>query len=65
MKNSKARFFHELRYIDVLKKKLKVMDATAISLCMDNQMPIIVFNLFQKGNLKNVVLGQKIGTSVH
>ncbi|MBI4373620.1 MAG: UMP kinase [Deltaproteobacteria bacterium] len=65
IKNPKARFFHELRYIDVLKRNLKVMDATAISLCMDNQMPIVVFNLFQKRNLKNVVLGQKIGTLVY
>jgi uridylate kinase len=48
----------------VLKKQLKVMDATAISLCMDNQIPIIVFNLRHKGNIKRVVLGEKVGTRV-
>ncbi len=65
MKDRKARFYPHLRYLDVLKKNLKVMDATAISLCMDNRMPIIIFNLFRKGNLKRVVLGEKIGTLVH
>lgn len=64
MKNKKARFFPHLRYLDVLKKNLKVMDATAISLCMDNKLPIIVFNLFKKGNLEKVVRGEKIGTRV-
>ena len=65
MRNRQAKFFPRLRYLDVLKKNLKVMDATAISLCMDNQLPIIVFNLFKKGNLKKVVTGEKIGTLVH
>jgi len=59
-----ARKYDELTYLDVLKKRLKVMDATAISLCMDNQIPIIVFNLRRKGNIKRVVLGEKIGTRV-
>jgi uridylate kinase len=56
--------FKELKYIDVLKLGLKVMDATAISLCMDNHLPIIVFNLNKKGNIKRAVLGENIGTVV-
>jgi uridylate kinase len=59
-----AKKFDRLRYIDVLKKRLKVMDATAISLCMDNKLPIVVFNLNRQGNIKRVVLGEKIGTIV-
>lgn len=62
--NKEARKYDELSYLDVLKKRLKAMDATAISLCMDNQIPIIVFNLKKKGNIKRVVLGEKIGTIV-
>jgi uridylate kinase len=61
----KARKFARLTYIDVLQKNLKVMDATAISLCMDNDLPIVVFNLTRKGNILKVVLGEKIGTVVH
>jgi len=64
MKDKKAKRFKSLAYIDVLKNRLKVMDATAISLCMENHIPIIVFNLFDKGNLKKVVSGSKIGTIV-
>ncbi len=64
LKNPKAKKFNELRFIDVLKRNLKVMDATAISMCMDNNMPIIVFNLLEKGNIKRVVLGENIGTTV-
>jgi uridylate kinase len=56
--------YDELTYLDVLKKRLRVMDATAISLCMDHQIPIIVFNLKRKGNVKRVVLGEKVGTKV-
>ncbi len=59
-----AKKFKRLKYIDVLKRNLKVMDATAISLCMDNKLPIIVFNLFKKGNIKRVILGDNIGTVV-
>jgi uridylate kinase len=59
-----AHKYDELTYLDVLKKQLKVMDATAISLCMDHQIPIIVFNLKKKGNIKQVVWGEKIGTKV-
>lgn len=64
LKVKSARKFAQLKYIDVLKKGLKVMDATAISLCMDNKLPIVVFNLGVKGNIKRVVLGEKIGTVV-
>lgn len=59
-----AKRFSQLKYIDVLKKGLKVMDATAISLCMDNKLPIVVFNLNRQGNIKRVILGEKIGTVV-
>lgn len=64
IKNKKAKKFDALKYIDVLKRGLKVMDATAISLCMDNKLPIIVFNLFKEGNIKRVITGEKIGTIV-
>jgi uridylate kinase len=59
-----AKKFKELSYIEVLNRGLKIMDATAISLCMDNHLPIIVFNLTRKGNIKRVVFGQKIGTVI-
>ena len=62
--NKRAKKFDELTYLDVLKKQLKVMDATAISLCMDHQIPIIVFSLKEKGNVKRVILGEKVGTKV-
>lgn len=64
MKVRGAKKFEKLKYIDVLKKGLKVMDATAISLCMDNKLPIVVFNLNKEGNIKRVVSGEKIGTVV-
>ena len=64
MIDKKAKKFEELTYLDVLKKQLKVMDATAISLCMDHEIPIIVFNLKKKGNIKRIVLGEKVGTRV-
>ncbi len=64
VKNSKARKYDSLRYMEVLKKGLKVMDATAVSLCMENKLPIIVLNLFKEGNIKRVILGEKIGTIV-
>jgi uridylate kinase len=64
VKNPKAVRFDTLSYIDCLKKGLKVMDATSISMCMDNNLPVVVFNLFKKGNLKKVVMGEKIGTTV-
>ncbi|MFH1359930.1 MAG: UMP kinase [Candidatus Omnitrophota bacterium] len=64
LRNPQAKKFKELRFMDALKKNLKVMDATAISLCMDNQLPIVVFDLLKKGNIKRVVLGETIGTVV-
>jgi uridylate kinase len=64
LKVKNTRKFSSLKYIDVLKKGLKVMDATAISLCMDNKLPIVVFNMNKEGNIKRVVLGEKIGTVV-
>jgi uridylate kinase len=48
----------------MIKQQLRVMDLTAISLCMDNNLPIVVFNLFERGSLKRVVLGEKIGTKI-
>ena len=63
-KDRTAKKFSHLDYIDVLKKDLKVMDATAISLSKGNGLPIIVFNLMKAGNIKRVVLGEKIGTVV-
>jgi uridylate kinase len=65
LKNRRAIMFHDITYIEVLKKGLAVMDTTAISLCMDNKMPIIVFNLLKRGNIKRVVLGHAVGTTVH
>jgi len=62
--NPEATMFNSIKYLDVLNKGLKVMDSTAISMCMDNSIPIIVFNLFGKGNLKKIVTGEKIGTLV-
>jgi len=59
-----ASMFNQISYIDVIGKGLKVMDATAISLCMENRMPIVVFNLAYSGNIKRAVLGEKIGTVV-
>lgn len=64
MKVRDARMFNQISYIDVIGKGLKVMDATAISLCMENCMPIVVFNLGTSGNIKRAVLGEKIGTVV-
>ena len=63
-KNPAATKFRSLSYIDVLKKNLKVMDSTAISLCMDNELPIIVFDSTQRGNIRRVVAGEDIGTTV-
>jgi len=64
-KHPDARRFDELTYIDVLNRQLQVMDATAISLCMDNDMPILVFNLLEAGNILRAVRGDRIGTLVH
>jgi len=64
VKNKKARKYDKVTYLEVLNKGLKVMDATAISMCMDNNIPIAVFNLYEKGNLKRIIFGDKIGTLV-
>ncbi len=64
LKNHEAKLFRELTHMEVLSKELKVMDATAISLCMDNKLPIIVFNVMERGNIRKVVSGQPIGTLV-
>ena len=64
MKVASAERFEDLSYIDVLQRGLKVMDATAISLCMDNNLPIIVFNLQVHGNVRRVLEGEPIGTIV-
>jgi len=64
MKNPDAVKFDELTYLEVLQRDLHVMDSTAISLCRDNNLPIVVFNLHEKGNIRRAVMGDKIGTVV-
>ncbi len=64
LQDATAQKFEELSYIEVLSQKLKVMDSTAISLCMDNRFPIVVFNLHERGRLKGLVLGERVGTIV-
>jgi len=59
-----ASFFREITYLEVLNRNLRVMDATAISLCMENKLPIVVFNLKEQGNMKKVVMGERVGTVV-
>ncbi len=63
-KNPKAKRFTRITYLDALQRQLKVMDSTAFSLCMDNRMPIIVFDMFKPHNIKRVVLGETVGTLV-
>ena len=65
MKVKDAKKFTQISYMDVLKQGLKVMDATAISLCKDNSVPIIVFNIRTKGNIRRVIEGEKIGSLVY
>ncbi len=62
--NKRARKFSQLGYLEVLKRRLKVMDNSAITLCMDNNLPIIVFNLNTYGNIKKVILGEDVGTTI-
>lgn len=64
MKFKDAVKFDQLSYMDVLNKEIKVMDSTAITLCMDNNMDIVVFNMFESGNIARVVKGDKVGTVV-
>src|SRR5690625_3262740 len=63
--NPDARKYDELSYLDVLNQGLKVMDATAISLCMDRGMPITVFDIFTEGNLERLISGERVGTLIH
>src|SRR5437868_4327828 len=63
-RNPQAKRYAQISYLEALQKRLKVMDSTAFSLCMDNKMPIIVFDLFKPHNLRRVVLGEKVGTLV-
>ena len=60
-----AKMFKSLKYMQVLEKELEIMDSTAISLCKDNKIPICVFNLFQKDNIKKIVMGKKVGATVN
>lgn len=64
-KNKKAFKFESISYLDILKKNLRVMDLTAISLCQENNLPIVVFNMDVPGNLLKLVKGEKIGTFIH
>jgi len=64
-KNPDAKRFDKIEYSDVLAKKLRVMDLTAISMCMDHKLPIIVFDMFKQGNLLNAIMGETIGTVVY
>ena len=63
-KNPHAKRFAQITYLHALQKQLKVMDSTAFSLCMDNQMPIVVFDVFKPHNLRRVIMGDKVGTLV-
>lgn len=64
-KHKNAKRFSELKYIEVLQQGLQVMDATAISMCMEHNLPIIVFDMFKKGNFSKVISGEKIGTYIY
>ncbi|MBF7083557.1 UMP kinase [Desulfallas sp. Bu1-1] len=64
LKNADAKKFHKLSYIDLLNRGLGVMDSTATSLCMDNRIPLVVFNLNESGNIKKAVMGEEVGTYV-
>jgi uridylate kinase len=64
-KDAKAQRFEKVTFQEVLEKGLKVMDASAIALCMDNELPILVFNMMKPGNLVSAVLGESVGTLIH
>jgi uridylate kinase len=64
MKDDSATKFEHLTYLEVLEKGLKVMDSTSVSLCMDNKLPMVVFNMREKNSVKRVLLGEKLGTIV-
>jgi uridylate kinase len=63
-KDTRAKKFKEITYIDAINKRLKVMDTTALTLCMENKLPIVVFDLHKAGNIRRVVSGESIGTLV-
>ncbi len=63
-KTKRAKLFKKLSYMDMIKKELRVMDSTAVTLCMENKLPIIVFNFIKKGSLKNIIVGKRIGTTI-
>ncbi|MBU2102078.1 MAG: uridine monophosphate kinase, partial [Candidatus Omnitrophica bacterium] len=65
MKDKDAQRFQKLNYMDILSKDLKIMDSTAVTLCRENKLPILVFNFMKEGNLKKIVVGQKIGTLIN
>ncbi|RYM34300.1 UMP kinase, partial [Meiothermus sp. PNK-Is4] len=65
LKNPSAQRYDTLSYMDVLNQGLQVMDATAISLCMDKKLPIVVFDIFQPGNLVRLIQGDQVGTLIH
>ena len=64
VKNKDASKFSELTYMEILKKGLKIMDATSISLCMEENIPIVVFDLFEKDSIERIIRGEKVGTIV-
>ena len=64
MKDTSAVKFNQLSYLEILKKGLQVMDSTSVSLCMDNKLPMIIFNVREKSSIKKVLMGEKIGTLV-
>ncbi len=64
MKDDSATKFERLNYLEVLEKGLKVMDSTSVSLCMDNKLPMVVFNIRERNSIKRVLLGEKLGTVV-
>jgi uridylate kinase len=64
VKNPNARRFDRISYIDALNLRLRVMDSTAISLCMDNDMPIVVLNLWQEGSVRRFIMGESVGTRI-
>jgi uridylate kinase len=63
-KNPKAKLFERLSYQEVLEKNLRVMDHSAISLCRDNKIPIVVLNIFKKGNITKAICGESVGTAI-
>ena len=65
MVNDDAEFLPKVGYLEALERGLRVMDTTAISLCMDNDLPIIVFSIREKGNLMKLLLGESVGSLVH